>query len=353
MNSSAKPRPRSSACRSSRTAGIRDAQVANSIPLDANTTRTAHACRRTARRHRRTEVRVASLQQARRFRSPGAGAGSRDGLHPPGPQRPVRQPVLPGHDELRARDLRGRLARDHGPGPRARHQLLRHRQRLWLEEGRGGHRADRRPLVRAGRWPAGEDRHRDQALRLDERLAQRHVPVRPQHPARLRGVAATAADRLPRPLPDAPRRPATLRGTRSGRRSTPCSPQGKVLYVGSSNHAGWHIAKGMEAARRRHSTGLVSEQSIYNLLVRDVELEVLPACQDYGLGVIPWSPLQGGLLGGIIRKTEQGKRRLEGPGEGHAEGEPQGHQGLRGPVRRARRVTRPTWGSPGCSRSRR
>jgi aryl-alcohol dehydrogenase-like predicted oxidoreductase len=88
--------------------------------------------------------------------------------------------------------------------------------------------------------------------------------------------------------------------------------QGKVLYIGSSNHAGWHIAKGMEAARRRHSTGLVSEQSIYNLLVRDVELEVLPACLDYGLGVIPWSPLQGGLLGGIIRKTEQGSRRLTG-----------------------------------------
>jgi aryl-alcohol dehydrogenase-like predicted oxidoreductase len=88
--------------------------------------------------------------------------------------------------------------------------------------------------------------------------------------------------------------------------------QGKVLYFGSSNHAGWHIAKGMEAARRRHSTGLVSEQSIYNLLTRDIELEVLPACLDYGLGVIPWSPLHSGLLGGIIRKTEQGKRRLTG-----------------------------------------
>jgi aryl-alcohol dehydrogenase-like predicted oxidoreductase len=88
--------------------------------------------------------------------------------------------------------------------------------------------------------------------------------------------------------------------------------QGKVLYFGSSNHAGWHIAKGQEAARRRQSFGLVSEQSIYNLLVRDVELEVLPACQDYGLGVIPWSPLQGGLLGGIIRKTEQGRRRVSG-----------------------------------------
>jgi aryl-alcohol dehydrogenase-like predicted oxidoreductase len=88
--------------------------------------------------------------------------------------------------------------------------------------------------------------------------------------------------------------------------------QGKVLYFGSSNHAGWQIAKGMEAARRRHSTGLVSEQSIYNLLTRDIELEVLPACLDYGVGVIPWSPLHGGLLGGIIRKTEQGKRRLGG-----------------------------------------
>jgi len=88
--------------------------------------------------------------------------------------------------------------------------------------------------------------------------------------------------------------------------------QGKVLYVGSSNHAGWQIAKGMETARRRGSTGLVSEQSLYNLLTRDIELEVLPAAQDYGVGVVPWSPLHGGLLGGILRKTEQGKRRLAG-----------------------------------------
>ena len=88
--------------------------------------------------------------------------------------------------------------------------------------------------------------------------------------------------------------------------------QGKVLYVGSSNHAGWHIAKGMEAARRRHSTGLVSEQSIYNLLTREVELEVLPACADYGLGVIPWSPLHGGVLAGVLRKEREGKRRTSG-----------------------------------------
>jgi aryl-alcohol dehydrogenase-like predicted oxidoreductase len=88
--------------------------------------------------------------------------------------------------------------------------------------------------------------------------------------------------------------------------------QGKILYVGSSNFAGWHIAQAQERARARNFTGLVSEQSIYNLLKRDVELEVLPAAQDYGLGVIPWSPLGGGLLGGVVRKEAEGKRRAQG-----------------------------------------
>jgi aryl-alcohol dehydrogenase-like predicted oxidoreductase len=88
--------------------------------------------------------------------------------------------------------------------------------------------------------------------------------------------------------------------------------QGKILYAGSSNFAGWHIAKAQEAAGKRHYTGLVSEQSIYNLLVRDVELEVLPAAADYGLGIIPWSPLNGGLLGGVIRKERDGSRRNSG-----------------------------------------
>ncbi len=88
--------------------------------------------------------------------------------------------------------------------------------------------------------------------------------------------------------------------------------QGKILYVGSSNFAGWHIAQAQEAAQMRAFMGLVSEQSIYNLLKREVELEVLPAAEHYGLGVIPWSPLQGGLLGGVIKKVEEGKRRLEG-----------------------------------------
>lgn len=88
--------------------------------------------------------------------------------------------------------------------------------------------------------------------------------------------------------------------------------QGKILYAGSSNFAGWHIAKAQAEAAKRNYTGLVSEQSIYNLIERTVELEVLPAAQDFGLGVIPWSPLHGGLLGGVIRKESEGKRRLEG-----------------------------------------
>ena len=88
--------------------------------------------------------------------------------------------------------------------------------------------------------------------------------------------------------------------------------QGKILYAGSSNFAGWHIAKAQEAAQRRGFVGLVAEQSIYNLLNRTVELEVLPAAQDYGLGVIPWSPLNGGLLGGVVRKEREGVRRTEG-----------------------------------------
>lgn len=82
--------------------------------------------------------------------------------------------------------------------------------------------------------------------------------------------------------------------------------QGKILYAGSSNHAGWHIAQANEAAARRHSLGLVSEQCLYNLAERRAEMDVIPAAEAYGLGVIPWSPLHGGLLGGALRKVREG-----------------------------------------------
>jgi aryl-alcohol dehydrogenase-like predicted oxidoreductase len=84
--------------------------------------------------------------------------------------------------------------------------------------------------------------------------------------------------------------------------------QGKVLYVGSSNFAGWHIAQAQETARARNFMGLVSEQSLYNLKDRMIELEVVPACRSYGLGILPWSPLAGGLLGGVLQKIKEGRR---------------------------------------------
>jgi aryl-alcohol dehydrogenase-like predicted oxidoreductase len=83
---------------------------------------------------------------------------------------------------------------------------------------------------------------------------------------------------------------------------------GKVLYVGSSNFAGIHIAQAQHTAQARDFMGLVSEQSLYNLNARMIELEVIPACREYGLGLIPWSPLAGGLLGGALGGEEEGRR---------------------------------------------
>lgn len=87
--------------------------------------------------------------------------------------------------------------------------------------------------------------------------------------------------------------------------------QGKIIYVGSSNFAGWDIAQANEIAKARHLLPLVSEQSIYHLDNRMVELEVVPACRSYGMGLIPWSPLAGGLLGGALKKHEGGRRSGE------------------------------------------
>jgi len=88
--------------------------------------------------------------------------------------------------------------------------------------------------------------------------------------------------------------------------------EGKVIYIGSSNFAGWDIATACQQAARRNFLGLVSEQSKYSLACRTVELEVLPACRHYGLGVIPWSPLDGGLLGGVLKKGKEGRRSDKG-----------------------------------------
>ncbi|WP_225824523.1 aldo/keto reductase [Streptomyces naphthomycinicus] len=99
--------------------------------------------------------------------------------------------------------------------------------------------------------------------------------------------------------------------------------QGKILYAGSSNFPGYKIAQANETAARRGGTiGLVSEQCLYNLAERRAEMEVIPAAQEYGLGVIPWSPLHGGLLGGIIKKQVQGGRRASGRAADTLAGDP-------------------------------
>ncbi len=84
---------------------------------------------------------------------------------------------------------------------------------------------------------------------------------------------------------------------------------GQISYVGSSNFAAWNIVQANEMARRLGFLGLVSEQSVYNLTKRAIELEVIPACRAYGVGVICWSPLAGGLLAGAVEGAATGRRK--------------------------------------------
>lgn len=87
--------------------------------------------------------------------------------------------------------------------------------------------------------------------------------------------------------------------------------EGKIIYVGSSNFAAWNIAEAFYKARERNFLGIVSEQSIYSLRNRQIELEVIPACKNFGIGLIPWSPLGGGILCGVLEKNKEGRRTRE------------------------------------------
>lgn len=86
--------------------------------------------------------------------------------------------------------------------------------------------------------------------------------------------------------------------------------KGETLYVGTSNFPGWGLAKFQMAGLERGNVGLISEQTMYNLLCRYPELEVLPAAKEMGIGVIPYMPLAGGLLAGK-RETKEGSRTRE------------------------------------------
>lgn len=87
--------------------------------------------------------------------------------------------------------------------------------------------------------------------------------------------------------------------------------EGKITYVGSSNFAGWNIATAQCTATSRNLLGLASEQSLYNLTQRTAELEVIPALRHFGVGLIPWSPIGMGLLGGALRKAQAGRRAMQ------------------------------------------
>jgi aryl-alcohol dehydrogenase-like predicted oxidoreductase len=79
---------------------------------------------------------------------------------------------------------------------------------------------------------------------------------------------------------------------------------GMVRYIGCSNYPAWRIAQSNEAAHRAHGVPFISSQPKYNVLDRSVELEHIPACEAYGLGLIPWSPLAGGFLSGKYHAGE-------------------------------------------------
>ena len=232
---------------------------------------------------------------------------------------------------------RSRQLRHHGPRARARHQLLRHRQRLRLEDRRGRHRADHRPLVRAGRRPARAHRARDQGLRAHGRRARTTRGCR-------RSTSAARATRA-----CAACRPTTSTSTRCTT-STASTPWDEIWQaMERAGRAGQgdlrrqqqlrrlaHRAGAAARPRSRHFLGLVSEQSLYNLTARTIELEVIPACRAHGLGVIPWSPLARRAARRRARQADGGPARVRSAAQGDR-AQPRQARGVREPLPRARR----------------
>ena len=204
----------------------------------------------------------------------------RHGLRTSRSDRSGGQPPLPRHDELRPADQRGRQLRDHGSRAGARHQLLRHRQRLRLEDAARG--SPSRSSAAGWRRAAGAASRSSWPPRSTARWAS--GPTSRGSRPTTSVAPATRACAACRPTTSTSTRCttsiATRRGRRSGRRWSSWCTQGKVLYVGSSNFAGWHIAQAQGDGRAaRNFLGLVSEQSLYNLNARTIELEVIPACR--------------------------------------------------------------------------
>jgi aryl-alcohol dehydrogenase-like predicted oxidoreductase len=77
---------------------------------------------------------------------------------------------------------------------------------------------------------------------------------------------------------------------------------GKIAYYGFSNYLGWQVAKAVQIAKAMGYAPPVTLQPHYNLIVRDIEFEIVPACEDAGMGLLPWSPLGGGWLTGKYKR---------------------------------------------------
>ena len=175
------------------------------------------------------------------------------------------------------------------------------------------------------------------------------------HP-RVREQPAPARHRPHRPVPDPPARPGRATSTRRSARSPTSCTQGKVRYLGSSTFPASEIVEAQWTAERRNRERFVCEQPPYSILVRGIEADVLPTCDRYGMGVIPWSPLAGGWLSGKWRKgADPTSRRADArprPLRPRAAREPAQARGGRrarpaSPTRRASRSC--TSRSRGCS----
>ncbi len=191
--------------------------------------------------------------------------------------------------------------------------------------GWGGERGDTEKVI--GNWWKGDAARRDRVV-----LATKLYHAMPEnHPEPNRGTMGLSARKIIRHCEDSLRRLQTdwidLYQMHHIDRTCPWDEiweametlirQGKVVYVGSSNFAAWDIATANQVASRHHLAGLVCEQSLYNLDARMLELEVVPCCRHYGVGIIPWSPLAGGLHGGVLkgdgvrRKDEKTQKLIE------------------------------------------
>ena len=171
----------------------------------------------------------------------------------------------------------------HGPCPRSRVELLRHLQRLRVEAGGGLDRADHRPLVLAqgadvasGLSWRPRSTNRPATGPTTGRLSARHI--RRACDASLRGC---------RPTMSTSTRCTTSTGTpwdEIWEAMDVLRTQGKILYVGSSNFAGWHLAQAQEAALARSSPAWSASSPSTTCVTRDIEREVIPAAEAYGIG---------------------------------------------------------------------